>query len=220
MSEQISPPRLAVRLLEWRLPPEIAEAITGDLEDAYKQRRVLGSSRLKANAWFWGQALTLRAGALRRAAKRLEAKRPLHQHNGSGGASDRHPASEFDRPRLRPRAWWSGAGFSLLDVKLGLRMLVKQPGLTAVAVFALAVGIPVGLTPSHAARVFETLPPYPEPHELQVLGSFNVETSRRESPYLYDFVQWREQLNTFEALLTKWVAEVQVTGFQRLRSIQ
>ncbi len=26
MSEQISPPRLAVRLLEWRLPPEIAEA--------------------------------------------------------------------------------------------------------------------------------------------------------------------------------------------------
>ena len=95
---------------------------------------------------------------------------------------------------------WGGAGVSWLDVKLGLRMLVKQPGLTLVAVFGLAVGIPVGLAPSHAARAFETPPPYPEPHELQVLGSINVETSRRESPYLYDFVQWREQLTSFEAL--------------------
>jgi len=91
-------------------------------------------------------------------------------------------------------------GISWLDVKLGLRMLVKQPGLTLVAVFALAVGIPIGLAPSHAARAFETLPPYAGPHELQVLTNFNVETSRRESPSLYDFVQWREPLSTFEAL--------------------
>lgn len=48
----------------------------------------------------------------------------------------------FRVPRVAP---------SWLDVKVGLRMLVKQPGLTTVAVFALAVGIPVGLAPGHAA---------------------------------------------------------------------
>jgi hypothetical protein len=41
--------------------------------------------------------------------------------------------------------------FSWLDVKLGLRMLPKHPMLNLAAVFALAVGIPVGL-PVHLAR--------------------------------------------------------------------
>ena len=45
----------------------------------------------------------------------------------------------FSRPRHMPRI-----AVSWLDVKLGLRMLVKHPGLTGVAVFALAIGIPVG----------------------------------------------------------------------------
>ena len=48
-----------------------------------------------------------------------------------------------------------GIAFSWLDVKLGMRMLVKHPGMTAVAVFALAVGIPVGLAPMHLARAIE-----------------------------------------------------------------
>ena len=39
--------------------------------------------------------------------------------------------------------------FSWLDVKLGLRMLPKHPMLNIAAVFALAIGIPVGLAPSH-----------------------------------------------------------------------
>ena len=40
-------------------------------------------------------------------------------------------------------------GASWLDVKLALRMLVRQPGLTLVATCALAIGIPVGLLPLH-----------------------------------------------------------------------
>ena len=44
---------------------------------------------------------------------------------------------------------------SWLDVKVGLRMLRKHPMLNLAAVFALAVGIPVGLAPSHLARALE-----------------------------------------------------------------
>ncbi|NJD18989.1 MAG: hypothetical protein FIA95_06870, partial [Gemmatimonadetes bacterium] len=53
------------------------------------------------------------------------------------------------RERLR-RGPNRGGGnlFSWLDVKLGLRMLVKHPGLTLVSMFALAVGIPVGVAPT------------------------------------------------------------------------
>ena len=45
--------------------------------------------------------------------------------------------------------------FSWLDVKVGLRLLRKHPMLNLAAVFALAVGIPVGLAPSHLARALE-----------------------------------------------------------------
>lgn len=55
----------------------------------------------------------------------------------------------------------AGLRVSLLDVRLGLRMLVKSPLLTLAATASLAVGIPVGLAPWHAASVFETTPPAP-----------------------------------------------------------
>jgi len=54
------------------------------------------------------------------------------------------------------KAWWNrgrmrlpSVGASWLDVKLGLRMLLRHPGLTLVAVFALSIGIPASLIPIH-----------------------------------------------------------------------
>jgi hypothetical protein len=57
-------------------------------------------------------------------------------------------------------------GFSWIDVKLGVRMLVKHPALTLVATFALAVGIPVGMAPMHLANAVEA--PLPEDSENRV----------------------------------------------------
>lgn len=45
--------------------------------------------------------------------------------------------------------------FSWIDVKAGLRILRKHPMLNLAAGFALALGIPVGLAPSHVARAVE-----------------------------------------------------------------
>ena len=79
-------------------------------------------------------------------------------------------------------------------------MLVKTPGLTAVAVFALAVGIPVGLLPGHLVNAFEAPLPFFEGERIHLLWNFNRESSRGEAPSLYDFSQWRDQLRSFEAI--------------------
>ena len=122
--------------------------------------------------------------------------------------------SERFRPAYRPgaaplsmadgpaggRRRWSGSGISWLDLKLGLRMLFKYPGLTAVAVFALAVGIPVGLAPSHGARVLQAPPPFQDAHELQVVKSFDRATSLWQGSTWEDYTWWRDRLSTFEVL--------------------
>ena len=64
------------------------------------------------------------------------------------------------------------SAFSWLDVKLGMRMMRKFPGVSLVIVFALAVGIPVSLMPNHLvdAAVGEA-PPFDEGERvLGVIG--------------------------------------------------
>ncbi|MCA9572267.1 MAG: hypothetical protein KC656_30720, partial [Myxococcales bacterium] len=76
---------------------------------------------------------------------RAQASRRAHLEFG-------HEESHRDRARrARGLAWFDHLRFSWIDVRLGLRMLVKHPGLTLVAAFALAVGIPVGMAPTHLA---------------------------------------------------------------------
>ncbi|HSM59444.1 MAG TPA: hypothetical protein VK849_01550, partial [Longimicrobiales bacterium] len=70
------PPRLAVRLVGWRLPEELAEAIAGDLNEEYRARRRSGAAPLASDLWYWAQALGLRGGALRRISRRLRSMRP------------------------------------------------------------------------------------------------------------------------------------------------
>ncbi|MGD8817033.1 MAG: hypothetical protein PVJ51_07585, partial [Acidobacteriota bacterium] len=60
-----------------------------------------------------------------------------------------------------------------LDFKVGLRMLSRNPGITAVAVFALAVGIPVGLAPWHLVNALEGPLPVDEGDRVLMLRYWN-----------------------------------------------
>jgi putative ABC transport system permease protein len=177
LGERRDPPRLALRLLSWRLPDEIVDAVSGDLEQEHAERIARGRSRVAADLWFWGQALTVRGGALRRAARRMRTARP----------------SSVAGERL-------GAGVSWLDVRLGLRMVRRHPLMTAASVFALAVGIPASMIPGHVASVQDvSLPEDPE-GRIRSLRYWNETTQQPASPTRFELDRWREELSTFESI--------------------
>lgn len=91
--------------------------------------------------------------------------------------------------------------FSTLDVKLGLRMLARYPGITVVSIVAIAVAIGLG------AAYFETVDKFLHPR-LDVPGGDRVvslvDWDRRrldvEPRALHDFATWRTQLESIENL--------------------
>ncbi len=89
---------------------------------------------------------------------------------------------------------------SVLDVKLGIRMLRKQPALTAVAVFALSMGIPIGLIPFHMGQVMTTPLPFEEGERIVRLRVHDLEHSGVMPRTLRDFDVWRSELASFEAI--------------------
>jgi len=100
------------------------------------------------------------------------------------------------RERLRPSAF----RLSLVDVRLGLRMLVKYPGLTAVAVFALAIGIPIGVAPMHFVNALEAPMPVDGGERLQLLRFWDAGAQRTRPTTFEDYRRWQGTLASFEAL--------------------
>lgn len=89
---------------------------------------------------------------------------------------------------------------SLLDLKLGFRMLIKYPVLTLVAVFALAVGIPAALTPLHVLSIFDAPLPFDEGERIVGLRHVYV-TELEETPgSLHEYEVWSERLSGLEGI--------------------
>lgn len=86
---------------------------------------------------------------------------------------------------------------SWLDVKLGLRMLVKHPGLSLVG----GVGIAVAVAISAAAFTFFYSALYPrlpldEGDRIVALENWNVRVHNEERRSLHDLGVWRQQMTT------------------------
>lgn len=90
--------------------------------------------------------------------------------------------------------------FSWLDVKLALRMLVKHPLLSVAAVFALAVGIPVGIAPTHLAKAVEAPLPGDADHRVRAIRLWNPATSAMDATGYQDFEFWKSTLRSFSAM--------------------
>ncbi len=108
--------------------------------------------------------------------------------------------TEFARTLETWRAWLGGMGASWLDVKLGVRMLFRHPGLTLVAVFALSIGIPASLIPVHLIDSMAADLPFEEGDRVVGLRNRDIAEGRTAVRSLHDFFIWRDELTTFEAI--------------------
>ncbi len=80
------------------------------------------------------------------------------------------------------------------DMKLGVRMLRKYPGLTAVAVFALSLAIGAGA--AYLEFVNDMLHgqlPFPDAERIVGIQNWDQQTGDAENRSTFDFVTWRDR---------------------------
>ena len=170
---QPTPPRLAEMLLAALLPDTDRVPILGDIAEEFDARAGEDGARA-ARRWYRWHALRSIGPALRRRSRAPRARL-------------------FRRLLTRVGALW-------LDVKVGSRMLAKYPGLTAVAVIALALGLPVGVAPFHMASAWNAPPPVDDGDRLYVLRNIDADLGIVRPTALYDFQQWRDVLDSYDAI--------------------
>ncbi len=177
MSERLP---FSLRLFARFVPGDLRDPIAGDLHEEYLARRARGGRRF-AGAWLWWQSLRL---ALTFRWERAAHGRPLP------------PIAD----ELRGFGhMWDGLR---QDIVFGVRMLQRQPGFTAVAVFALVLGI--GATTAIFSVVDAVLwRPLPYPHADRVMSL--AEQRPRESRWFgpiapADYFDWQRDSRSFSAM--------------------
>lgn len=124
-----------------------------------------------------------------------EAARVARAEFGSG---DYHVG---EARQARGLGWFDEMRFSWLDLKLGLRMLVKYPVLTIVGGFSMAFAIWVGAGTFEAVRqlVFPTIP-LPDAGRIVVLQNWDAMANRPEPRATHDFAAWRGTVRSVQDL--------------------
>jgi predicted permease len=110
-----------------------------------------------------------------------------------------NPEPMKDEGSLHPSAFRLHPSFSWLDVKLGLRMIPRHPGVSLVIVFSLALGIPVSLLPHHLLDAATgQSPPFHDGE--RVVGIMGAGKEGPQHLRLGDYEQLRTRLTTFASL--------------------
>jgi predicted permease len=100
------------------------------------------------------------------------------------------------------------------DLRFGVRMLIKHPGVTAITVFTLALGIGANVTIFSVVNAVLLRPlPYPDSDRLVFLWSEVPTQNIRERASAYgNFSEWRDQSALFEDLAASDPTVVTLTG--------
>jgi predicted permease len=175
------PPRFAEALLHALLPGRDRAPILGDLAEDFGRRAELDGDRA-ARRWYRRQVIKSLVPAVRRRFRNEKAKR-----------------SQRERGEVRTMGR-RGFGISWLDVKLGGRMLAKHPVITVASIFALAVGIPVGMAPKHMADAVKAPLPEDPGDRIRSIRYWDLESDRDVAPGYFEYAQWRDELSSFETL--------------------
>ena len=134
------PPRLALRLLSWRLPEPDREYLIGDLLEAFHER-LARDGTAGARAWFWRETFHV--------------------------FTTRWPEAPVVSPDLPDEASMNSF---LHALRAGLRSLNRVPALTALVVLTLALGIGATTSVYSVARAaLFGAPPFPRSDQLALV---------------------------------------------------
>lgn len=167
MSATPAPPGFPRSLLRRVLPREMRDAVDGDLHELYVARRAT-SGAAAAATWYWLETLSF---AMRFSLDRLA----------------RAIRSVFSRDGLP----------SVLDLRLGARMLAKHPGLALVGGLGMAVGVALAAGAyAFLNSYFFPVIPLHEGERIVALGKFDPRRRAEDERLLHDFLVWRRELRS------------------------
>jgi putative ABC transport system permease protein len=179
------PPRLARWLAERAVPRDMRDDVSGDLIELFHHdRAAAGAMRAAARYWRNAVSCSLRFGA-ERCRSALD-----------GGVMANESSSSGVRGPLQTLAGWR------MDLALGVRMLLRYPALSAIAVFGIAVGIAL------AATMFTIVGeqqnpsalPLPDGDRIVVLQKWDAASHQLEPIAPEDVRTWRERLSSVHAV--------------------
>lgn len=110
---------------------------------------------------------------------------------------------------------WPSIGDFLLDVRYCLRILVKNPGFTAVAVLTLALGIGANTTIFSLVHAV-LLRPLPFPNARQIVLMHGRTDQMARTPISFpDLEDWRRQSQSFDGISAFAPQSINLTGQER-----
>ena len=103
----------------------------------------------------------------------------------------------------RGRDWWRhrdmATGVSWIDFRLAVRMLVRYPGLTIVAVLGMAVAIAIAAAAfTIADSLLNPSLPLPGGDRIVAIQDWNIQTNNREPRALHGYLTWRDGLTSVQ----------------------
>jgi predicted permease len=108
-------------------------------------------------------------------------------------------ATESVKHQVRAVGWEFALEVFVQDVRYGVRMLLKSPLFTAVALTTIAIGIGANTAIFSLVDAILLRPlPYPEPQRLIVVGTNQRAESRMSPMGTADFLAWRDRQQSFE----------------------
>lgn len=130
-------------------------------------------------------------------------------HRQFGNVTQLKEQQRHQRGILFPAEW-------ARDVRFGIRMLAKKPGLHAAMVIALALGIGANTTVFSIVDAVLLRPlPYAHPEQLMEVRSQNS-TALQDGAVCYpDFFDWRAQSHSFAELVSYHGESLTLTGVER-----
>jgi putative ABC transport system permease protein len=198
-------PEIRVRLRGLRLTAtreaEIVEELSQHLDDRYERLLWDGSSANDAH-----QAVLLeltQGGLLADELSRVEKMAPKHPVvPGSPLVSQ----LKGGRKNMAVDLWQ--------DLRYAARMLVKNPGFTAVAIIALALGIGANTAIFSVVNTVLLRPlPYKDPERLvMVFEDSSKHGYPRDTPAVANYIDWRDQNQVFESIAAIGDASFNLTG--------